>query len=961
MEEGFPYPAGTGLASDGQWLGSSGSSVSVVSGNLTLTNLAATGADTNMLQITGGTSRTVYRNFSSNAVTGGSVYYSALICCTLPPTNSQFITSLMDAGNTSPNRDTDPLDLYVTTVTNGYRLSVISAGSDSATIRQTLAVNTTHFIVLRYDFGSTGQGTLYVDPTPGGVEPSSPSARTSGGDGGAGASNLQIVLFRSASSVGQGSFNFDTLRIGTNWADVTPLPTPLSLKGPDDQVVCYGSGVSFNVLASGTAPFTYQWRTNGVAVPNTNTNAYTLGNPGIADTLNLYDVVVTDAFGSLTSQVARLFFTTNAAAIVIQPTSQLVTSGISNVTFSVTASGDAPLSFQWRTNGLSIHGATNSSYLLNNPGLANSTNLIDVVVSNPCGSVTSSPPVGLVFPTVFYPAYDAGAGFFGGENLIFTNLSGMGYYVWSSPDPTIAVTNWNFEGQMSEFPFGISGSSRYAITVNPVTSPVYYIFAPTNTGPYNTTEALVWLTTVDYLSFTVNSSNVIMDVSGYFFGKNAFAAAYDAGSGFFGGENLIFTNASGVSYYVWSSSNPSVSVTNWTLEGPMQEFPFGTSGSSRYGITLNPPASSLEYYIFATANTRPYTDTEAVSWLTTDASQISTVAGNILPISADGIFVFPVPPNIIQPPQSLTVLAGQSPSFKVAATGSSLGYQWLFNNAAISSASGAVLGLTNVSSASAGSYAVIVTNSTGAATSSVVTLTVVLPPTLTIVATSPGSILLTAHTITNLTYVVQTATNLVNPIWVSILTNTTGLNGLVSWQTNTVGRSSQFYRLFFPLAISASPNIIQSPQSLTVLTGQNPSFNVTATGSGLGYQWLFNNAPISGASGSTLNLTNVSSANTGPYAVIVTNSSGSITSSVATLTVVLPPTLNLIAGTPATGTLQLTANAVPSLTYVVQTTTNLVNPVWVSIMTNTTGLDGVVSYQTNIAGATRQFFRLIFP
>ncbi len=83
--------------------------------------------------------------------------------------------------------------------------------------------------------------------------------------------------------------------------------------------------------------------------------------------------------------------------------------------------------------------------------------LIDVVASNPCGSITSTPPVGVYFPTVFYAAVDAGAGFFSGENVIFTNTSGLAFYVWSSPDPTISVTNWTLEGPMSELPLGHLG------------------------------------------------------------------------------------------------------------------------------------------------------------------------------------------------------------------------------------------------------------------------------------------------------------------------------------------------------------------------------------------------------------------------------------------------------------------------------------------------------------------------
>ena len=87
------------------------------------------------------------------------------------------------------------------------------------------------------------------------------------------------------------------------------------------------------------------------------------------------------------------------------------------------------------------------------------------------------------------------------------------------------------------------------------------------------------------------------------------------------------------------------------------------------------------------------------------------------------------------------------------------------------------------------------------------------------------------------------------------------------------------------------PSITVQPQSQTVAAGTNVVFTVTATGVGtLSYQWQFNGVGISGATGTTLALSSVQPANAGSYAVVVTNSLGSVTSAVAVLTV---------AGTPA--------------------------------------------------------------
>src|ERR1017187_6948686 len=50
-------------------------------------------------------------------------------------------------------------------------------------------------------------------------------------------------------------------------------------------------------------------------------------------------------------------------SITTQPASQTVTAGLA-ATFSVTASGTAPLSYQWWRNGTAISGATSASYTI---------------------------------------------------------------------------------------------------------------------------------------------------------------------------------------------------------------------------------------------------------------------------------------------------------------------------------------------------------------------------------------------------------------------------------------------------------------------------------------------------------------------------------------------------------------------------------------------------------------------
>ena len=77
-----------------------------------------------------------------------------------------------------------------------------------------------------------------------------------------------------------------------------------------------------------------------------------------------------------------------APSIVTQPANQTVTAGQS-ATFSVSASGTAPLRYQWNKNGMAIGGATFSSYTTPDETTSGSGARFTVMVSNSAGSATS--------------------------------------------------------------------------------------------------------------------------------------------------------------------------------------------------------------------------------------------------------------------------------------------------------------------------------------------------------------------------------------------------------------------------------------------------------------------------------------------------------------------------------------------------------------------------------------------
>jgi plastocyanin len=111
------------------------------------------------------------------------------------------------------------------------------------------------------------------------------------------------------------------------------------------------------------------------------------------------------------------------------------------------------------------------------------------------------------------------------------------------------------------------------------------------------------------------------------------------------------------------------------------------------------------------------------------------------------------------------------------------------------------------------------------------------------------------------------------------------------------------------------PTITNPPQSQTVNVGSDVTFSVQGNGTApLNYQWFFGPTAINGATGSSLLLTNVSSADSGTYTVQVANSFGAASAS-ATLTVTNPPM-----GTPPSFTVQpesQTVNAGTNVTFTV--------------------------------------------
>ncbi len=169
-------------------------------------------------------------------------------------------------------------------------------------------------------------------------------------------------------------------------------PTAASIATqPANQSVPAGQSATFTVVASGTAPLTYQWQKNRVNIGSATAASYSTPATSSADNAATFNVIVSNPAGTVTSAAATLTVTATpvAPAITTQPANQTVTAG-QTATFVVVASGTSPLSYQWQKNSANITGAVGATYTTPAASASDSGAKFRAVVTNSAGSATSN-------------------------------------------------------------------------------------------------------------------------------------------------------------------------------------------------------------------------------------------------------------------------------------------------------------------------------------------------------------------------------------------------------------------------------------------------------------------------------------------------------------------------------------------------------------------------------------------
>jgi hypothetical protein len=159
------------------------------------------------------------------------------------------------------------------------------------------------------------------------------------------------------------------------------------LTQPSTQVVPIGRSASFQVVAVGTLPVSYQWQRNGSTVSGATNSSLLVTNVQFASAAT-YNVLVANFAGSVLSSNALLTPVGLPPVLLSSPPDQTGFCG-DPATFSVIADGSVPLAYQWFFEGAPLPGANQTSL---NLGILNTnqTGNYSILITNSFGAVTSA-------------------------------------------------------------------------------------------------------------------------------------------------------------------------------------------------------------------------------------------------------------------------------------------------------------------------------------------------------------------------------------------------------------------------------------------------------------------------------------------------------------------------------------------------------------------------------------------
>jgi hypothetical protein len=598
-------------------------------------------------------------------------------------------------------------------------------------------------------------------------------------------------------------------------ATLTILGPPIISTQPASRTVPAGTNVTLSVTASGLATIFYQWRIAQVELPGRTNASLSLTNIQAANA-GAYDVVMTNDYGTATSSVAMLTVVPSAPLLTTQAVAKVASVG-QNVLFTAAAKGTEPMTFQWQHEGTNLPGANSPALLLSNVNFSFNGDY-RVVVSNEVNSALSTNAALVVSPVLiwgqtnnpqlllnaFIPATATNVVAIAAGNGAFSAVPCMALRA----DGTLVP--WGYSSRDAAPPADATNIAAISIAAS--------VDAINNLALRSDGVIINWSSTKSSPIYTTNGAVVAIAAGGLHQ-----LALRDDGTVFAWGNNgsgqtnvpsaatNIIAIAAGTSHSLalradgvvigWglNSSGQAGALSNQlhvaaiaaggnqtlglladgTVTGRIVT---NTPGSS---VTYGPPAGNLSNKVAIAAGTYHSlaigTNLTVNGWGATNFNQISApgYASNVVAIAAgtyDSLalvrdpFAPPLPPHIVRVPANRAIVAGQSAVFNgLAIGGQPLSYQWLHDGMPVAGQTGSSLVLTSSLPMNSGNYQLVAMNDFGAMTSSIVSITVTVPPPVMKPVASNGSVFsFSMDGITGVLYIIECRNSLTAGNWTEL-------------------------------------------------------------------------------------------------------------------------------------------------------------------------------------------------
>ncbi|MBN2745282.1 MAG: immunoglobulin domain-containing protein, partial [Bacteroidales bacterium] len=194
--------------------------------------------------------------------------------------------------------------------------------------------------------------------------------------------------------------------------------------------------------ATGTATISYQWKIDNQNITGAVNSTYSVSAVDSSDA-GTYTCVATNLCGSVLS--TPIVVGINQSPTISSQSAGAIKCVGSAFSFSVNASGTAPLQYQWYKNASAINGAINNLYILNSVDTSDAGTYY-CVISNGCGSVTSTDKVLSIKQAPAFVSQSNSATKCEGESMLFSvSVSGSSplNYQWYSDTGQVYGANAN--------------------------------------------------------------------------------------------------------------------------------------------------------------------------------------------------------------------------------------------------------------------------------------------------------------------------------------------------------------------------------------------------------------------------------------------------------------------------------------------------------------------------------------